>query len=326
MTVLTLPANFTTRPATEGDQQAIAELLTALEHDLYGNVESTIAAQIEWLNNAWQTAGFVLETDSRLVIAPDQRIVGYVIVWHGPVTPHTMMASPRIHPACCSLGLGTYLNLWAQQRARHIAETLPPGEHVVLKSWAMESNRAAHDILIREGFTPERYFWQMEIELDRPPPVPTWPAGTRVRNFIRNQDERATYEANAEAFATNGDPYPTFEEWRRWVLELDTSDPSLWFLAVDGNEIAGACLGRKVKGEKGDRGWIDEISVRPAWRGRGLAQALLHHAFGEYYHRNIRTCALDVDSANPSGATGVYERAGMQRGARAMVRYQKLLC
>ena len=239
MTIPVLPASFTARSATEGDQQAIAELLIAIERDLYSDVESTIAAQVEWINNTWQTPGFEPNADSWVVIAPDQRIVGYVTVWREPEAPRTMIASPRIHPACYGLGLGTYLNRWAQQRAQQIAEILPPGERVVLNSWAAEINQAAQQILTRESFAPERYFWQMEIEFDGLPPVPVWPAGTRVRTFIRNQDERATYEADAEAFATHGEPYQAFEEWCRWSVELDTFDPSLWSLAIDGNEIAG---------------------------------------------------------------------------------------
>lgn len=172
MTISVLPVSFAARPATEGDQQAIAELLIAIEHDLYGNIESTIASQVEWVNNTWQTPGFELEADSQVVIAPDHRIVGYVTVWREPEAPRTMIASPRIHPACYGLGLGTYLNRWAQQRARQITEIPPSGERVVLNSWAAERNQTAQQILRHEGFAPERYFWQMEIELDGPPPNP----------------------------------------------------------------------------------------------------------------------------------------------------------
>ena len=39
--------------------------------------------------------------------------------------------------------------------------------------------------------------------------------------------------------------------------------------------------------------------------------ALLQHAFREFYARGIKRATLGVDSENESGATRLYERAGM---------------
>jgi ribosomal protein S18 acetylase RimI-like enzyme len=35
-------------------------------------------------------------------------------------------------------------------------------------------------------------------------------------------------------------------------------------------------------------GWVGMLGVRPAWRRRGLAEALLRHAFAEMYERGQR--------------------------------------
>jgi ribosomal protein S18 acetylase RimI-like enzyme len=59
-------------------------------------------------------------------------------------------------------------------------------------------------------------------------------------------------------------------------------------------------------------GWIASIGVRDAWRKRGLGLALLLHAFGELYRRGQRRIGLGVDAHNPTGATRLYERAGMK--------------
>ena len=40
--------------------------------------------------------------------------------------------------------------------------------------------------------------------------------------------------------------------------------------------------------------------------------ALLTHAFGALHERGMRRMALGVDAENPTGATRVYERAGMR--------------
>jgi mycothiol synthase len=58
-------------------------------------------------------------------------------------------------------------------------------------------------------------------------------------------------------------------------------------------------------------GWIASLSVRKPWRKRGLGLALLHHAFGEFWRLGERTIGLGVDAENPTGATRLYERAGM---------------
>ena len=64
--------------------------------------------------------------------------------------------------------------------------------------------------------------------------------------------------------------------------------------------------------------------MRRPWRRRGLGLALLLRSFGQFYERGQRRVALSVDSDNPSGATRLYERAGM-RVEREEVLYEKEL-
>ena len=45
-------------------------------------------------------------------------------------------------------------------------------------------------------------------------------------------------------------------------------------------------------------------------RGRGLASALLARVLAAARDEGYRTASLNVDTANPTGALGVYERAG----------------
>jgi ribosomal protein S18 acetylase RimI-like enzyme len=63
--------------------------------------------------------------------------------------------------------------------------------------------------------------------------------------------------------------------------------------------------------ERSGGGWIGAIGVRPAWRGRGLAKALLLHSFREFHRRGQRRVGLGVDSENSTGATKLYESVGM---------------
>ena len=82
-------------------------------------------------------------------------------------------------------------------------------------------------------------------------------------------------------------------------------EPSLLALAVRGDEVAGALL--LVVEE--DEGWVDQLAVAREHRGRGLARALLQHAFGETWRRGLRRAGLSTDSR--TGARGLYEHVGM---------------
>ena len=73
-----------------------------------------------------------------------------------------------------------------------------------------------------------------------------------------------------------------------------------------------------------DDGWVDTLGVRRPWRRKGLGMALLQHSFGEFYRRGKYKVGLDVDSQNLTGATRLYERAGMHV-ARTYISYEKEL-
>ena len=327
MTTITLPTGCSTRPATEGDQQAIADLFIAHEHHFYGDSHLSALVLIGDINAAWSTDGIDLKSNSLLIRAPGGLVVGYVMIYRAPDEPQTIIASPIIHPNFHGHGLGASLNEWAQQRAQQITATQHPEKRVVLQSWIKNIDRVAHNLLIRRGFSPERYFRHMEIDLSDTLPTPMWPTGITIRHFIPGQDERTAYQASAEAFSTNEDFYDnfSFEEWCRWDIGLESFDPSLAFLATHHDQIVGMTFGWLITGDNATIGWITDVAVRPAYRGQGIAQALLYHTFGACQRRGATRCALNVDTVNPSGATHLYERVGMRESIRCDVRYQKVL-
>lgn len=53
------------------------------------------------------------------------------------------------------------------------------------------------------------------------------------------------------------------------------------------------------------------FTVRRAWRRRGIALALLRHSFAALYQAGKRKVSLEVDAENHTGATRLYEKAGM---------------
>jgi mycothiol synthase len=54
------------------------------------------------------------------------------------------------------------------------------------------------------------------------------------------------------------------------------------------------------------------LGTRRPWRRRGLAKALLYASFNEIRARGKPRAVLGVDAENPTGATRLYEGAGMR--------------
>jgi len=173
-------------------------------------------------------------------------------------------------------------------------------------------NHTLSQLYASKGYKANLSFFIMEINLTEPPPVSEWPEGIKVRKFVQNQDEQGTYQADEEAAQDKG--YHTslsYDEWKkRMGMDRETFDPSIWFLACAGDEIAGIAL--NVFNEEMNIGWVDHLSVRSAWRKRGIGKALLLHTFGEFYRRGIHTVKLNVDSKSLTGAPRLYQSVGME--------------
>jgi mycothiol synthase len=98
------------------------------------------------------------------------------------------------------------------------------------------------------------------------------------------------------------------EPFDEWWQRHSGDDQSLWFLVWANDKIAGL-----AHGEAGRRGGglVNWLGVRKQWRSQGLGRALLLHLFRELRRRGAARAGLGVDAENPTGATRLYESAGM---------------
>jgi len=209
----------------------------------------------------------------------------------------------------------------AALRLRHPAMAdAPPEARVALGHGVQEHNDGARGLLERNGYTHVRRFWRMGIDLDGELPPAEWAEGIRLET-MREGGERAVFDAMEEAFQDHWGFVPhRYDEWHAWNVERESFDPSLWFLALDGDEIAG--LSQCAIHDR--QAWVNVLGVRWPWRRKGLGLALLRHSFQEFLRRGQADVVLEVDSENPTGATGLYERAGM-RVLRWSDAYEKVL-
>ena len=163
----------------------------------------------------------------------------------------------------------------------------------------------------------------MQIDLEREPERPEWPQGTTVRTFEPGADDHVLYDLHTETFADAWRfEQASYERWRHWHVDRDDFDPSLYFLAEEASEPVGFSMCRTNYADH--EGWVSLLGVRRPWRRRGLGLALLRQSFGELWSRGAREVGLGVDAASPTGATRLYERAGM-RVLKQFTSYEKEL-
>jgi ribosomal protein S18 acetylase RimI-like enzyme len=171
----------------------------------------------------------------------------------------------------------------------------------------------------------------MRIELtEAAAATPGWPAGVAVRTANLKTDLPAIVALWLEAWRDHWGfvERPYADVLATFVADIESRcgpvDPALWFLAVEGEEVVGISL--CVSGLPGDPtgAYVYDLGVRPAWRRRGVALALLHHTFDEFRRRGFAAAELDVDSESLTGALRVYERAGMHV-IRQELSYEKVL-
>ena len=305
---------FRVRPPTRDDAPAIIDVIAACDRKHYSVADPYTPEDIfdDWSRLTLQTDAWVVTTEQ------DNRVVGYMTLTdkeHGRID-----ADGYVHPDAQGQGVGTLLVRLTERRARELAANAPAGLRVALNNAVILSDAAARQMLEAEGYTLVRGFWRMAIDLPEAPAAPQWPERIAARAFVPGQDERATFDAVEEAFQDHWGHVPgDFEKWIERTRREDF-DPSLWVLAFDGDQIAGAALCRHNLG----MGWVGTLAVLRPWRRHGLGMALLQHAFAELYRHGERRVGLGVDAQSLTGATRLYERAGMRVTLHAAV-YQKEL-
>jgi mycothiol synthase len=271
-----------------------AEQVAALFVEAFGGARKLDAHEVaSWLRDP------DLSSENLRVIEEDGRVAGYCDIAPRGDILFVDVAAP---------GRWTELLEWAEgqvtARGLKTSSLYAPHEHEL-----------AH-IAEARGYEKRRESLTMEIGFDELPPEADF--GELELRTYRNGDRDTVIAALNEAFSE--DPFfqkVTVARFEQRLLGHHDFDPTLWFIAWDGDELAGFALDYPQLGTETDLGHINWLGVRKPWRRRGLAEALLRHSFRELYARGKHRTALGVDVQNVTGALRVYERVGM----RAVIRF-----
>ncbi|GAC1343428.1 MAG: hypothetical protein NVSMB27_03380 [Ktedonobacteraceae bacterium] len=261
-----------------------------------------------------------ISKDAWVIHAPGGMLCGYATLTDQE--DGYIVSDGYTHSFHYGCGIGTTLVELMEARAAELVAVMPEGTRQVLVNNIVSSSAASRSLLETRGYVLARVYFRMHITLDAPPPLPAWPEGIIVRACDGSpEDIYRAYETIEDGFKDHwAHTRRDFEDWRSKMLR-GNFDPALWFLAQDGEQIAGAILCRI---REAGHGWIEQLAVRRPWRKQGLGMALLRQAFGAFYQHGILRVGLGVDGQSLTGAQYLYERAGMQVTMR-IGRYEKVL-
>ncbi len=223
----------------------------------------------------------------------------------------TFISDGYVHPELRGRGVGSALLDLVEARALERVGEAPAEARIALHNSHLVGDAGAPVLLAAKRFAPVRTFFRMVADLDRIDVSPVWPRGIDVRPLDVEAHGRLLHAADEEAFAEEwGYTAKPYDAWAKRIFEKAQFHPGLFVVAWDGEDVAGFSLNYAKR--MGDWGWIGVLGVVPAWRRRGLGLALLRESFRRFRETGETVAALGVDSQNPTGATRLYERAGMR--------------
>lgn len=298
------------RTATANDWDAIAALLNdARRADGIDEVRTGASLAAEYP----ESTDFSVTRDV-LLAEIDGRLIGFVgghrVVRDGRLVGQTDGA---IHPDFRRMGLGTTMHQATVERLRaEFADDPRPGPRQ-LRSWGLEEETGNLALLAEQGYVPVRSGFVMKRSLTGVLPHHPMPEGIELRPVTEDQ-HRAIFDANEEAFQDHwGHREPTDADFEALFAGPDV-DPAIWCVAWAGDEVAGVVMNTIMASENEAlgirRGWLDQVSVRRPWRGRGLGKALCTASFRVLRDVGMDQAWLGVDGRNPTGALQLYEGLG----------------
>jgi mycothiol synthase len=226
-----------------------------------------------------------------------------------------------VDPARLGEGIGTLMLARSLDRARAIHAQDAPDLPARYAGTALAGREDQADLLASAGLVPGRHAFLMVADLTRPLPAPAFPPGLRVEAFDPETAEELRLAHNV-AFTDYPDGTPMGADfWATFMVRAVHNRHHLSAVARDeAGGVAGYVFAHEYavapSGGTAPEVHVPFVGTLPDHRGRGIATSLLAHVLGLARAAGYVTASLDVDTANPTGALGIYERAGFRQAYR----------
>lgn len=313
MTRPVLPEGHTIRPATVDDVEIILALLNKLALALVGETDDSAEDIRETLSDPHNNAA----GRTRLVFDPSGALVGYGIL-EDYLRLENPIADVYVDPDVPGgqAELEAYLLAWIDDLCAANIPLITPEHRVAIRAWSYSHDDGYNGSLERAGYVNRRVFYQMRLELPAEPlTAPEFPEGFSLRIMPEGEDWTALIHAILDAWQDHYGYVRRPEEVAIPMWEKDLAlmfDPRTWLLVMHGDEVAALALCEVNHADQPDFAFVRMLGTVRKYRRRGLAETLLRHVFAEMQRLGMKRVGLGVDSESLTGATRLYERAGMQ--------------
>lgn len=306
---------ITTRDLTPDDADELADLMTRIEAD--------------------HPTGFCLAADEVRELMRDKPdsvfeggFDGTVLVGFTTVLPaqagegeHRLLLFGDVAPDRIGEGIGSTLFTRSLDRARAIHAEVAPHVPARYASAALAARPDQAALMVGAGMAAGRHGFLMVARLEDGLPVPRLPDDLTVTAF-----DVATAEELRLAHNTAFADYPDGSDidadfWTMFMVTAAHNRPHLSVVARDtGGAVAGYVFVQEyavpMSGGPGPEIYVPYVGTLPEHRGRGLATGLLIQVLHAARTGGFATASLNVDTHNPTGALGIYERAGFRQAYR----------
>lgn len=301
--------DLTWRPLAPQDAQASADLLNAMETvDGIGEnytAEDTLQELIDPYAD--------LERASLAAFDGDV-MAGYMKIRFKPSAEeiHRVFLDGGVHPAYRRRGIGGALVDAGVAAAKVVHALHHPDAKLVVDVNRPERIAGLAELVRSRGFVPVRYFQRMEHSLSALD-ASELPDGFVVEPWSERNDEDFRAVRNAAYRDYWGAVPMPVELWRNKITN-QTFQPEASFLLREEGVAVGMLVTMWWEADTEATGVRDAhfmaIGTLREYRRRGVASALMGHALRAAAEQGYHRASLNVDSADPSGAFGVFEKAG----------------
>ena len=307
------------RDLSPADAAAIVGIYTAME-----TVEPTDEAFSEQdIVEELTAPGSELTRGSVAISADDQLVAFGFMQVSAPAPEWKAVLGGGVLPTHTGRGIGRRILQELERKAVAIRAADAPDKPGQLKIWVNEERRRTAALVAAAGYQTWRHFFRMRSELTGAVLEQTPPPGVRIRPYRESDDEAVRLVSNS-SFADHWGSTPMdAERWRASFAESASFRPDQSWVAVADGAVVSFVLSCEFDAETQQRGYqtgyLARIGTEQAWRGRGLAGALLSTTLAGMAAAGYRYAELEVDAASPTGAGRVYERAGFSTFASSRV-------
>jgi len=241
---------------------------------------------------------------------------------------HEMRYRAAVHPAYRGRGLGGRLLDWGERAAIPLHQERYPGRALSLSGSCLTHNAEAAALYAAHGYRQARWYHGMTRDLSAALPDAPVPAGVDVVGLTPDRWEDARLIRN-DAFRDHWDSTEDPADAWEHFMGVSGYRPALSFLAYSGGEPLSLVISHEYEAYNEAVGQRDLhialVGTRRAGRNRGIASALLTRALTAARAAGFTSASLGVDADSPTGALGLYQRAGFTVLLTAVVNTKPLL-